>query len=68
MSDKHCTMFKDVKGVVIQCVIKPAFKEQFEGLGFVDHIDLVKKAEKDGKQRRTRKRNVQADENIGADE
>ena len=63
---QHLTMFIAGKNGVIQCVIKPEQKEEFEGLGFVDHIDLVK-AKSNGKKRVTRKRNVQPNENIGAD-
>lgn len=42
---KHLSVFKystNEHGYV-QCVIKDCFKEEFAAMGFVDHIDKVKK-------------------------
>lgn len=42
---QHISLFKYSKNELgyIQCVIAGKFKEEFEALGFVDHIDKVKK-------------------------
>lgn len=59
----------------IQCVIKARFKADFIKLGFVDHIDKVKKPRKqrakkvetNDNERLDSQRDIQLNEDIGAD-
>lgn len=41
----HLSVFKYSSSELgyVQCVIRKEFKEEFEKMGFVDHIDKVKK-------------------------
>ena len=41
----HTSVFKYSSNELgyVQCVIKDVFKEEFAAMGFVDHIDKVKK-------------------------
>ena len=50
---RHITMMQRVGADIVQCVISEVVKEQFESLGFVDHVDKLEAP----KRRRRRKTN-----------
>ena len=57
------SMFKkaDTDTGYIQCVIKPAYKAEFEALGFVDHPDRLAEEEKKPKRARRTKSQIEAE-------
>ena len=59
----HFSMFKtaETETGYIQCVIKPIYKPEFEALGFVDHPDKLKAAEKPAKRVRRTAEQIEAD-------
>lgn len=67
---QHVCMFMtaDNEHGFIQCTIKPRYRDDFEALGFVDHVSRLKKVKNnENKQRRAGKRNVLANANKRSD-
>ena len=63
---QHICMFKpaDNENGFIQCTIKPKYRDDFEELGFVDHVSRLKKARSnEDKQGRSGKRNILSNAN-----
>lgn len=64
MSEQHKTMFKRAGNEIIQCVIKPKFWQEFENLGFVDHVDRLAEVKQPKKKARKEEKQLTIDQGL----
>ena len=57
MQHKNITMFKKSSNEYgqVRCVISDEYKEEFTGMGFVDHVDKLKSVKKRSAKAKTEK-------------